>query len=255
MITSALLSAAEQYDGPRMVLQRNVTMPHANERNLKHAPITEAVIDLRVKARGDFVSYIPALRTAFLESFGTVEEQAGDQIGPHGLIFPKTPQSEAVQTSESGFAFSKLRPYTSWEDVLDSARRYWAVYRQVVNVEVVSRIGVRYINQFHVRSDEGLGEYLTSPPQVPETVAGLEVTNTLSRFVLKSDAAVSARALYSTRADDSGKLVIIDVDASKLGDFDPDTFGMWQTLEELRRMKNRIFFGSITERAAEEFDR
>lgn len=231
-------------------------MAHAKERNLKQAPISEAVIDLQVKTRSDFASYVPALRTAFKGSFDTVGEQVAEQIGRRGLIFPETPNDEAVQVSEMGFSFSKLRPYTSWEHVRDSARRFWAIYRSVVDVEIVNRIGVRYINQFRLSSDQRVADRLTAPPPVPETDEPLEVTSTLSRLLIQDrKLAISARVFYVCSVDDSGTLVTIDVDAFKPGEFDPETDQMWQTLEELRRMKNRIFFGSITETAAREFDK
>lgn len=226
-------------------------MSRAKERPLKQAPITEAVIELQVKSQHDFGSYDSALRAAFLGSFDTVE--ASDKGGRRGLIFPAEPKVEAVQVSEIGFAFSKLQPYTSWDDVLDSARRFWEIYRRVVDVEAVERIGVRFINHFHLRHDQPLADYLTVLPQVPETVAPHEITDTLSRITIQdNERAISARVFYVWRADETGTTVIIDTDASKLGAFDPDH--VWETFQELRVMKNRIFFGSITETAAKGFD-
>lgn len=226
-------------------------MSHAKERNLKQAPITEAVIELQVKTGTDFASYASALRTAFLGSFDTVE--TSEKGGRRGLIFPAEPKSEAVQVSETEFAFSKLQPYTSWNDVLDSAQRFWEIYRRVVDVDAVERLGVRFINHFHLRHDQRLADYLTILPQMPETVAPHEVTDTLSRITIQdSERAISARVFYVWRADDTGTAVIIDTDAFKLGAFDPDQ--VWETFQELRDMKNRIFFGSITEAAAKEFE-
>jgi uncharacterized protein (TIGR04255 family) len=226
-------------------------MAHAKERPLKQAPITEAVIELQVKTEYDFGSYDGALRAAFLDFFDTAG--ASERAGRRGLIFPAEPKVEAVQVSEIGFAFSKLQPYTSWDDVLDSARRFWEVYRRVVDITAVERIGVRFINHFHLRHDQHLDDYLTVLPQAPETVVPHEVTDTLSRITIQdSERAISARVFYVWRADETGTTVIIDTDASKLGTFDPDQ--VWETFQELRELKNRIFFGSITETAAKEFD-
>jgi uncharacterized protein (TIGR04255 family) len=100
-------------------------MTHAKERLLKNAPITEAVIDLQVKTHSDFSEYVVSLQRVFRASFGSDEEQSTEKTGRRRLIFPATPTSEAVQVSDGGFAFSKLQPYTSWENVRESARRYW----------------------------------------------------------------------------------------------------------------------------------
>jgi len=228
-------------------------MPHAKERLLKHAPITEAVIDLHVQARVEFGAYVEPLRAAFGESFDSVEEQPAER-GRRGLIFPASPTTEAVQVSENGFAFSKLHPYTSWEDVRDSARRYWEIYRRVVDIETIDRVGVRFINQFHLRHDQNLSDYLTVVPQVPETVAPEQVADTLSRLTIRDDKmGISAQVFYVCKPDETGVTVIIDTDAATRGRFDAED--IWASLEQLREVKNRIFFGSITETAAQEFDR
>jgi len=227
-------------------------MSHAKERNLKQAPITEAVIELQVKTEYDFGSYDGALRAAFLSSFDTVG--ASEREGHPALIFPAEPKVEAVQVSEIGFAFSKLQPYSSWDDVLNSARRFWGIYRSVVDVETVARLGVRFINRFHLRHDQPLDDYLTVLPSMPDTVAAHEVKDTLSRITIQdSDRAISGRVFYMWIPDDTGTFVIIDTDVSKFGTFDPDE--AWKSFQELRDMKNRIFFGSITETAAKEFDK
>lgn len=228
-------------------------MPHAKERLLKHAPITEAVIDLHVQARVEFGAYVEPLRAAFRASFDSDEEQPAEKNGRRGLIFPASPINEAVQVSENGFAFSKLQPYTSWEDVRESARRYWEIYRRVVDVETIDRVGVRFINQFRLRHDQKLADYLTVLPKIPETVAPEEVADTLARLTIRDDKmGISARVFYMCRPDETGVTVIIDTDAAKFGTFDAED--IWASLEQLREVKNRIFFGSITETAAQEFD-
>jgi uncharacterized protein (TIGR04255 family) len=228
-------------------------MPHATERLLKHAPITEAVIDVQARPRRAFEMYVESLRSGFGPFFDSDEEQPEEKKGRRGLIFPANPTSEAVQVSEHGFAFSKLQPYTSWEEVRESARRYWEIYRSVVEVETIDRIGVRFINQFRLRHDQRLADYLTVLPQAPETVAPDEVVDTLSRLTILDDkTGISARVFYVCRPDESGLIVIIDIDAAKLGRFEVED--VWASLEQLRGVKNRIFFGSISETAAQEFD-
>lgn len=248
-------------------------MSHAQERHLTQAPITEAVVDLRVIARGDFASHIANLRAEFASSFDKVEEpttiqsmflvdptgaaRSAESPGPKALIFRSSSRYEALQASDEGFAFSKLRPYTTWEDVRDSARRFWAEYRKVVEVSCVNRIGVRYINQFRISSGRQIGDYLAVLPSVPETIQAEQISGALLRLTIRdSTSNVSARVITLLNTDELGTLVVIDTD-SYLADveFDPDSDELWERLEELRRMKNRIFFGTITETAAQEFDK
>jgi uncharacterized protein (TIGR04255 family) len=127
------------------------------------------------------------------------------------------------------------------------------MYSDIVAVEAIERVGVRFINQFSLRHDQKLADYLTVVPQVPLTVAPQEVADTLSRITLQDESeGIKARVFYVCRPDESGLTVIIDTDAAKFGRF--DSAQAWASLEQLRMVKNRIFFGSITETAAEEFD-
>jgi len=161
---------------------------------------------------------------------------------------------EAIQVSENGFAFSKLRPYTTWEDVRDSARRFWVTYRSTVEIDTVNRLGVRYINRFPVRRGR-IADYLANPPSVPDTVQPQQVVNALSRLVIHhNESGIIARVISTMDADESDTWITIDTDAFLNKEFHHDSSELWTTLEELRRVKNRIFFGSITEAAAKEFD-
>lgn len=237
-------------------------MPHARERHLNQAPITEAIVDFRVKMRGDFRTHVSVLRQTFEPLFDYVEEYSADEtvIAPassevRALVFHDNSRNEALQVSESGFAFSKLRPYTSWEEVRDSARKWWELYRSKMPVESLDRIGVRFINQFRVGTGRALRDYLTVLPPVPETVAEDHVLSTLSRLVIRdSETDVAAQVFYFLKTDEAGRSVFIDIDAYKMREFAADAPDLWPALEELRRAKNRIFFGSITDAAAKEFD-
>jgi uncharacterized protein (TIGR04255 family) len=48
--------------------------------------------------------------------------------------------------------------------------------------------------------------------------------------------------------------VILDVDAFAITNLSPKDEKVWAILEQLRQIKNRCFFGSLTERAAELYE-
>ena len=48
--------------------------------------------------------------------------------------------------------------------------------------------------------------------------------------------------------------VILDIDAFIAADLNPMDRELWAILERLRELKNRSFFGTITERAAELYE-
>lgn len=48
--------------------------------------------------------------------------------------------------------------------------------------------------------------------------------------------------------------VLLDIDAFTQSEFEPTDQQVWTVLEQLRVLKNRAFFGTITEKAAELYE-
>src|SRR5574341_349425 len=104
-------------------------------RNLRNAPIIEAIFDFRVKARVGFrPEEFSELRSHLGNRFPSVEERRGLQaafamipgqgqppvvqaMGLHGYFFKTSDGKTIAQFRVDGFTFNRLRPYTSWEEL------------------------------------------------------------------------------------------------------------------------------------------
>lgn len=239
---------------------------------LKNAPITEAVIDVRVsRPAASSGNLLASLRSRFIGAFPLVEEQrtvegivalvdgrvhqsVSDQGGQR-VVMRSEDRQEAVIISDTGFGFSKLRPYTRWGSVFSSARCWWDEYAAVADIAFVSRAAVRYINHFNVPAPE-ISARLQTPPNLPEGVRREEVTNVLSRLHLR-DPETEIETVVLQIVDWSGNdaSVLIDIDASLSGKLKPADEKFWEIFEKLRAAKNRTFFGSITTFQKEELNR
>ena len=153
--------------------------------------------------------------------------------------------------------FSRLAPYTEWDEVSSEAETFWRMFLEAVAPEVVTRIAVRYIN--HIRLPHpiaNIDDYFTSLPQVPEALPQV-FSSFLSRVTLfEGERQFSAHVSHALVDDiDSDRLgVILDIDAFHEGVLDPTPELLWETFEGLREFKNLIFFESITEKTAEMFE-
>lgn len=246
----------------------------ATPRHLSHAPITEAIIDCRIKAPARFnVDSFHALKANVGGDYPRVEEQRGfeaevrieqgqlsqsaKQRGLVGLIFRSKSGENVSQFRIDGFTFSRLRPYTSWEQIFPEAFRLWKMYLDVVAPEFITRIAVRYINRLRIPLPVGdFSEYLCSPPVVPPELPR-QVATFLTRIVIpasdfSADAAIT-QALERP-ADPSFVTIILDIDVYRRKQFEVDDEKIRSEFEELRQLKNRIFFNSITEKAARLFE-
>lgn len=232
---------------------------------LKKAPITEALIDIRVK----LPSSVDADKLDFIyelikEQYPVKQKQKVSEFEfepnadvivksyeakMHGYRYITSDKKQIVQTRMDGFTFSRLHPYITWEHLRDEAYRLWKIYVDIASPELISRVAVRYINNLNIPMPIGdFGDYLTSPPIVPEKLPQ-GISSFFSRIVLPKPSinsfAIITQAL-ETIIDTSKSLpIILDIDAIH---HNPDGLSeeeAWNKLEELRYFKNEIFFNSI----------
>lgn len=240
-------------------------------RHLKRAPIKEAIVDFRVKRRPEFkVEDFLRLKNTLAAEFPVVEERflfEGElNIGPSlpvpqftsakeldGYWFKSLDGLNIAQFRRDGFTFSRLEPYTSWEEVFPRAWRLWLLYIETGAAEFVTRVALRYINKLVIpTTTSNLAVYLTALPPAPEGFSG-DIASFLTRLVLNTrDDNVTANITQALEKGDDPKniTVILDIDVYKLTEFEIEDSAIRSVFDSLHDLKNNIFFSSITEEAA-----
>jgi uncharacterized protein (TIGR04255 family) len=245
----------------------------AEHRHLSSAPIVEALVDLRALLPDDFdVSRFEALKDQLRDRFPGVQplfEQrmtvAGapgqpvsstTSIRVNGFAFRSEDGKTLVQFRRDGFTFNRLRPYTSWEEIRPEALELWTIYRRVAKPPPCSRIALRYVNQLDVtESDAALTDILTAVPGVPRDTPRL-LNEFFMRVVLADPATgFTAAITQATQASPAANvgLILLDIDAYRAGSGGIPDREVEPTLEALHKLKNDIFFGSITEATARRY--
>ncbi|MGD1216429.1 MAG: TIGR04255 family protein [Terriglobales bacterium] len=241
--------------------------------HLARAPIVEAVIDFRVLAREGIAAdqmsgLLPKIGQQYEppSMMHRVEARFGIERGkalvptqveaPLGWVYQCRSQAAVAQFRVDGFTFSKLEPYTTWEEVFGEARRLWKIYVQVAQPLEVSRLAVRYINRLRLPAPADLGQYLSAPPVLPEPIPQT-VREFLTRVVVDApERGISAILIQALERplDPSTVQVLLDIDAFRESVFPAEEPSLLQIFEQLRKLKNEIFFASLTERTVEMYD-
>ncbi len=236
---------------------------------LRNAPITEALIDIRVKlpSQAD-VKTLDSMHELIKSRYPKKQEQRmseikielepGEELAKQltktkGFRYLSSDEKEIVQARMDGFTFNKLFPYTKWEDLRNEAHRLWLIYREVACPDLVTRVALRYINNLKIPMPiKDFDEYLVCPPRVPDELPQ-GVSSFLTRIIIHEPSieanAVITQALESVFGD--VVQIILDIDVFKLRAEGMEEDDIWSTLENFRIFKNRIFFASITERLKE----
>ncbi len=243
-------------------------------RHLREAPITEAIIDIRVKARQGFQpKEFERLRPELSGRFPNVQEQRSGSItfkfAPTGVVPGSTDQlildgfrfstgdgKLLAQFRSDGFTLNRLKPYPSWEELCPSALELWKIYCSVAAPEGVSRLALRYINQIPLPGDvHEFNRFLLAPPVIPPELP--QATSAfLTRITIQDQNSRLAAHITQLLAVDTElrKSIILDIDAFREGSWSPGSPEIEATLNQLRVFKNLIFFSSLTEETLRQFE-
>lgn len=244
-------------------------------RPLRNAPITEALIDFRVKARPDLhAEDFLQLKDELSNRFPKVQERRGIQatfeilkgegqpprvqdLGLQGHFFRTEDEKVIGQFRIDGFTFNRLKPYTRWEDIFPQAMELWRLYLKVAKPVEVVRLAVRYIN--HVPLPPGaqkFEDYLRGSPVIPPELPQ-HTSSFLTRVTIhdqENDIAAHVTQALQPTADTQRLTVILDIDAFKEAQLSPDDPAIERTFMQLRIFKNLIFFNSLTDETLRQFE-
>lgn len=259
------------------------TFPHLNK-----APIVEAIIDFRVRLSADFdITRFKALHPQFQAEYPKLEDkrlvehqfehtpgkEPSHTVKDHGVqgYFSRSADNaNIVQFSRNGFTFNRLKPYTSWEQVFPEATRFWKLFAETCQPIDISRIAVRYINRLMLPGPQlEFSEYLSAPPALPGSatssltrlypeiaVTPQFVSGFVSRVIIHDPDSHIATAVVQALeppAEDQYIPVILDIDVFDQNVSNLSADAVLTRFEKLREMKNRAFFGSITNKTFEMF--
>ena len=244
--------------------------PHLNK-----APITEALVDLRVKLpEGTDLEKLASIHQSISSDYpkkqermrmeGEIDIKSGKFISRmtsvDGYIYRSGDEKQVVQTRLDGFTFSRLKPYQNWETLRQEALRLWEIYSEIAEPEAITRVALRYINLMEIPLPiNDFSQYLTSPPIIPDKLPQ-EINNFLIRYafhhpLFAADAIVTQSLKTTTGGETPTHLpVIIDIDVFTVpSSANRSTEKIWSIINGLRKFKNLVFFNSITPESVELF--
>jgi uncharacterized protein (TIGR04255 family) len=231
-------------------------------------PIAEAILELRVAAPqtpsleqlanllGEDDGYAPPDRAISFEGeFNLVDSEVvsdvkGSQVGHR---FRRLDESRVVQVHVDRYAFSWLEGYRHWEDFLEEAELVWERFKAVVNPDVITYIGVRFINRIqlpartieikdYVRTSVDLSPYL--PQQVAGMFSQIDVP-------LPQHEASARITLFLEPTERPSPNIVLDIDVNKTVTLSvkDDRFStlLDEELSNLRDAKNFVFEACITD--------
>jgi len=243
--------------------------------HLSRAPILEALIDIAVEPPegmdpSEIESIFPSEAFGYYLKGPIVESSVSFGVAPEGQVmapsnatrlvgrrFHSKDEKYVLQLRPDRFVLSRLAPYETWSTLVQETRRLWSAFVQGVGPHGVTRIAVRYINSMSLPLGPGLPfqKYLRTLGGVPEGIPQ-DLEGFFQRFQL-FDAAREARVILSVAVDSHQtnvpSTILLDIDVFCQQNFDIADSRIWSKLEDLRNLKNSVFFRTLTDQALERF--
>lgn len=240
-------------------------------RHLSKAPIAEALLDIRVLARTgfdpeSFRAVAPELRNTypyveeqrgFETAFGVRNErllvQTERELGLRGILLWSGDRKALAQFRIDGFTLNRLKPYKTWESLSSEARQLWPTYVKAASPERVTRLALRYINRIATAwPAHDLSEYLASPPSLPPGLT-MRLSGFLTALTVEDiDTGLAANVTTALEMlPGSAANLILDIDAFKITDLEPEASAVWKVFDQLHDLKNRVFFAAVTKEVIE----
>lgn len=244
-------------------------------RKYKRAPITEAIIDLRVSPRPDLeLAVIKAIAESDVAEYPSIAEfreaHGNFQVGPgpgdqeasveaRTLGFQSVARDgkSIIRRLTNGFAYFQRAPYDTWVPFQKSARTFWKDYRDTTSPDRVTRIAVRYINRIDIPTPGNkaveLSDYFRVYPEFPDGIHSYVDGFLIQVRMGLKDGATKA-VINQTLAPPAKKgvlSVILDQDLYRENSVPQEEEAIWDAFEALRLQKDEVFESSITDATRE----
>lgn len=158
--------------------------------------------------------------------------------------------ARVVQLRRSAMTFSVLQGYTDWDEIRSSARSIWNQYLTIAGPVVVALVAVRYINVIGIPLGADFDDFLAAGPRIP-----IQLPQTLLSFFHRvvvpfPDAEATAIITQATEPPTQTNVpVLLDLEINAQCKAQGGSTEIWSRLEQLREIKNMVFFSSLTEKA------
>jgi uncharacterized protein (TIGR04255 family) len=240
-------------------------------RHYSRAPITEAILDLKVILPDNFpIEKFLEIQARVRDRFPTSEPihvgslaiQAGPEIQVDasrlhsGFLFRSKDGLRIFQATLQGFTFNRLAPYNSWEEFSNDARNLWEIYKDICKPAFVTRAAVRYINRIDipVEGPIKLQDYLKTAPDIASGLPQKNLSSFFMQLQIPQEDLNCMLVINETLAlpPSPGFIsVIFDIDLFRQQAWQSDDEDIWDFLTQLRERKNQVFRESITEKTEE----
>jgi uncharacterized protein (TIGR04255 family) len=215
----------------------------------------KALKDELVQRFPDYPFCQPQHNIEIAASLDNDSPEINHQVQRNGFRLQDELNHRVAQFTPTGVVFSCLQPYPGWKQFQNEAIKFWDVFIELSAPTSVQQLGVRYINLIPMRSDENASTYLNSlPPPLPELNLPTDSFFYQDTYRIPGYYINWVRTVQTQpESPGSEKSLIVDINVYTTELTCLDREYLIKRLDEMRWIKNKIFFSCITQTAHQQF--
>jgi uncharacterized protein (TIGR04255 family) len=173
-----------------------------------------------------------------------------------GVVFHSQDGKDALTFRDDSFGLSRSAPYPGWELFTEKAIEFWDVHRRVADPGPVTRLGLRFINSIEITLGSDIDNFVHGGPRdipgLPMQIASFVHREQIVPLPYGKYFIQLIRALRPAVLDAAGKPaktsgLIVDIDVFSPEPWDGGLEALREHLESMRVLKNKVFFGTVTD--------
>lgn len=166
-----------------------------------------------------------------------------------GYLYTSVDQRSRVEIKEGVLTYIEEHPYKGWESFLDNVKTYLDLFSGALGGHMMTRTSIRFINRFVIEDFENPIDYFKTTISASDPDA---VPYPLAQFSFNMMLPVDEN-IYSIVKQEFNKIsdknnYIFDIDVLDQSNLIFDIDSISEVLANLRRIKNQIFFGNVTDK-------
>lgn len=166
-----------------------------------------------------------------------------------GYLYLSTDQKSKIEIKEDTFTYIEEHPYKDWDNFTSSVQNFLMAFQEAFEGHLITRISIRFINRFVLSDFESPLDYFkTTISASEESAVPYPVGKYAFNLMLPVD-----ESTYSIVKQEFDKVsdqvnYIFDIDVLNQSNLIFDIESILSVLSDLRKIKNDIFFGNITDK-------
>jgi len=187
----------------------------------------------------DNIKYIP-LGKAPIKGFSEAKVTS--------YLYYSEDQKEKLEVSSEGITYINEKPYEGWDTFKEKVLKYISVYADILNNITIKRTSIRFINRFELAEFDDPSVYFNTAISSINGDESLPYSLQKYGFKMIFDIKEGINAVVNQNVDKHTDcyIYIFDIDVLDWNNLIYNAESFVKILENLRYIKNKIFFSNIT---------